>query len=284
MSPDRVPPPSTRAVAPGTAQPYYPGDPLPTTHAAAPVDAPPVALSPATPTSPLATNSASTATNSSGTLAFSNERTVSVPSDNNELRFSLPPSPPPTEVATTTQPQPAPATQAAASIPTSMSAPQTMAQNTRPTVTPASYTTPDAYQPTAANTPDPSPTGGWCAPQVPGAAVAANTGNPWIGPYQAPYQSPAGAPPQVTTVAGPSVPVTMRAVPSPTMDVAASDPPRIRFPSYDTTPQMVAASGTPQPTGSRRATRLYSSSGHHQFTLAGSECGSRFRTGNNATG
>ena len=29
MSPDRVPPPATRTPAPGTAQPYYPGDPVP---------------------------------------------------------------------------------------------------------------------------------------------------------------------------------------------------------------------------------------------------------------
>lgn len=28
-SADRVPPPSTRTIAPGTAQPYYSGDPLP---------------------------------------------------------------------------------------------------------------------------------------------------------------------------------------------------------------------------------------------------------------
>jgi hypothetical protein len=29
LTPDRVPPPSTRVLAPGTAQPYYPGDPIP---------------------------------------------------------------------------------------------------------------------------------------------------------------------------------------------------------------------------------------------------------------
>ena len=29
MSPDRVSPPSTRVIAPGQAQPYYQGDPLP---------------------------------------------------------------------------------------------------------------------------------------------------------------------------------------------------------------------------------------------------------------
>ena len=31
LAPDRVPPPATRTLMPGTAQPYYPGDPLPNT-------------------------------------------------------------------------------------------------------------------------------------------------------------------------------------------------------------------------------------------------------------
>src|SRR5215217_614211 len=37
LTPDRVPPPSTRVLTPGTAQPYYPGDPLP---GSAPLSAP----------------------------------------------------------------------------------------------------------------------------------------------------------------------------------------------------------------------------------------------------
>src|SRR3954469_12464038 len=35
MSPDRVPPPNTRALQPGQAQPYYQGDPLPAMQSAA---------------------------------------------------------------------------------------------------------------------------------------------------------------------------------------------------------------------------------------------------------
>src|SRR6188472_981090 len=35
MAPDRVPPPNTRALAPGQAQPYYQGDPIPATQSAA---------------------------------------------------------------------------------------------------------------------------------------------------------------------------------------------------------------------------------------------------------
>src|SRR4051812_5547735 len=36
MSPDRVAPPSTRMLAPGQAQPYYQGDPLPVMQSSAP--------------------------------------------------------------------------------------------------------------------------------------------------------------------------------------------------------------------------------------------------------
>ncbi len=43
LTPDRVPPPSTRVLAPGTAQPYYPGDPAP---GAAPAVGPPPAGTP----------------------------------------------------------------------------------------------------------------------------------------------------------------------------------------------------------------------------------------------
>lgn len=48
LTPDRVPPPSTRVLAPGAAQPYYPGDPLPNaaTGAAPVIAAPPGAFPP----------------------------------------------------------------------------------------------------------------------------------------------------------------------------------------------------------------------------------------------
>ena len=38
--PDRVPPPGTRALTPGAAQPYYPGEPVPVLQGAAPVEQP----------------------------------------------------------------------------------------------------------------------------------------------------------------------------------------------------------------------------------------------------
>ena len=53
LTPDRVPPPSTGTLAPGTAQPYYQGGPLPGTAVAAPMGAaPPVTAYPPT-TAPL---------------------------------------------------------------------------------------------------------------------------------------------------------------------------------------------------------------------------------------
>jgi hypothetical protein len=52
LTPDRVPPPQTRVLTPGTAQPYYPGDPVPGT---APLSAPIGSLPPATTYAPPAT-------------------------------------------------------------------------------------------------------------------------------------------------------------------------------------------------------------------------------------
>jgi hypothetical protein len=55
MAPDRVPPPTTRALAPGSAAPYYPGDPVSMMQGALPVSQPllaapaPIPVSPITP-------------------------------------------------------------------------------------------------------------------------------------------------------------------------------------------------------------------------------------------
>jgi hypothetical protein len=227
MSPDRVPPPSTRAVAPGTAQPYYPGDPIPAPHAAVASPAPPVASAPAaTPAPPPVSNSAPPTTKPIGTLAFSNERTVSVPADDSSLRFSLPEPPPATTVATSPPTPTAPAPQSASS------APQAIAQNAPAAVIPASYSSPDPYRATTTAAPDLTSNGPWRAPQVPALSVSTDSGNPWITPM-----SPVAlaAPQQVAAPAGPSVPVTLRAVSSPPVDTTVSEPPRIRFPTYDAT-------------------------------------------------
>ncbi len=49
LAPNRVPPPATRTLLPGTAQPYYPGDPLPTSPA---IGAPPIGFAPGATTQP----------------------------------------------------------------------------------------------------------------------------------------------------------------------------------------------------------------------------------------
>ncbi len=49
IAPNRVPPPATRTLLPGTAQPYYPGDPLPNSPA---IGAPPVGYAPGVPVLP----------------------------------------------------------------------------------------------------------------------------------------------------------------------------------------------------------------------------------------
>jgi hypothetical protein len=85
LAPDRVPPPATRAILPGQAQPYYPGDPLPVMQSStAPEDEPT--------NSGLAwgargmTAAPSTAAPNSGSLASSNEK-VAIPTDESDLRF-----------------------------------------------------------------------------------------------------------------------------------------------------------------------------------------------------
>ncbi len=109
LTPDRVPPPTTRVLSPGTAQPYYPGDPVPGAVAAPPAGAPgapayaapPGTYGPATPlpgsTTPLTTppNGWSTPTYppqssvslGDAPLAASGDA-VSVPSDQQGLRFA----------------------------------------------------------------------------------------------------------------------------------------------------------------------------------------------------
>lgn len=224
MAPDRVPPPATRTIAPGTAAPYYPGDPVPAAQnptPAAPIlaQAPPT-VAPTTPTVPSPPPSTTAAT---GTPLAGNQ-SVAIPSDNEQMRFALP-APPPIP-----QPQPQPQSPAAASIassPVPASAPQ---------VIPAAYNQPVATQvapvpATAAN----DTNGPWRSPQVPHSQPVA----------QAQYMQSMGQPPQQlpSAPAAPTMPVELRAVPSSpsaaptTQPTAPADPnfappPRMRFPSW----------------------------------------------------
>lgn len=231
MAPDRVPPPATRTLAPGTAAPYYPGDPVPAAQnavpgqptlaqaAASPPANVPTAQSPIFGSPAVAPATQAAALGAPQPLAFSNERTVAIPSDNADLRFAVP-SPP------TVQTPPATATTASqAAVP-----PQSA-------VIPAAYGQPIATQPAPAAAPVPAANEGldggpWRSPQIPA------TNSPVI---QAQYVQPQAA-------SALQMPVELRAVPSPETGpmmtsaqqtaqaqmapLQTSSPPRMRFPSW----------------------------------------------------
>jgi hypothetical protein len=228
MAPDRVPPPATRVVAPGAAQPYYPGDPLPPSHASTTTSAPPIA------TAPAQAPKAELPKSSTTSLAFSNERTVSVPADDSSLRFALPPAPPASQLAASPAP-PAPQITPRTASPT-----QVAAQPVPSPVIPASYAATDPNHAVPASIADAAPTSPWRTPQVPTSSTA-----PALA-INAPPTFAAATAPQLPPVASPTIPVTLRAVPSPAADTAFTQPPRIRFPSYDAGPQVAtAANGNP---------------------------------------
>lgn len=215
LAPTRVPPPATRTIAPGTAQPYYPGDPLPVMQSAVP-------------------NAASSASGEMVKLASANEPTVAIPADGRSLRFELPP--PPTAAPTV----------AAGIVPASPSTTATppTAANTTPAwagVVPAIY---NAAAPTAAEDAA-SPQGPWRSPQI-GVAAAP------VGSLQPTAAAPVAASPAVVpgyayvppqSAAQPTMEVTLRAVPSPPPKPGESVTPRIRIPGYP--PPAIALGAAP---------------------------------------
>jgi hypothetical protein len=263
LAPDRVPPPATRALLPGQAQPYYPGDPLPVMHSsAAPSGAPGTTSNspavtqftstdglnwnapgggsagsgdPRTTDDPRTTGVASSdpRTTGVGTLANnsaphsnprSNEPAVAIPSDGDSLRFALP-SPEPVAIAPTAMSAPA------------ASAPQPMhlaAAPSDPSVVPASYSAPTlsgqqatTVAPLGATSP-PS-TGPWRAPQI-GPEISATFGVPTV------------------SISQPNrMDVRLRAVPSPPPEPVEPTTPRIRIPSYAEPPTATGASTLSQP-------------------------------------
>ncbi len=250
MAPDRVPPPATRTIAPGTAAPYYPGDPVPAALNTPPSPAmvtqaqPPVAPAITTPAVPASPNSIP-ATATPQPLAFSNERTVAIPSDNQDLRFALPAPPPVPPSIPPIGPQPLAASPVA-------TAPAPAQQ-----VVPAAFNSPVASQPTPAAAPIPTATdtsdtsGPWRTPQVP------NSGSPVM---QAQYVQPQAAQPTMLvaqqpqpqpTPTAPPMPVQLQPVPSPTtvpatipagaVDPTLAPPPRMRFPQLDRAVDLVHA-------------------------------------------
>ncbi len=223
MAPDRVPPPATRPIAPGTAAPYYPGDPVPAAQITPP--SPQVVAQAQPPVVPTATLPVSAAPIQATPqpLAFSNERTVAIPNDTGDLRFALPAPPVAQQVASA--PAPAPA----------------------PEVIPAAYNQPIAQQqalaaslvPTA--TADANSSGPWRSPQVPN-STSPVTQAQFIQPQPQLGQPP---PQQSPPIAAP-MPVQLRAIPAPSavpmtapalapaaapVEPTMMPPPRMRFPS-----------------------------------------------------
>jgi hypothetical protein len=258
LAPDRVPPPATRALLPGQAQPYYPGDPLPVMQSsAAPGTAPGNANStpaatqftsadglnwgaagsgsgdprttsdPRTtvPNDPQAMNAAAIASNiPARSYPKSNEPGVVIPTDGDSLRFALP-APEPASAATV------------AAAPTTASSPQPMQLSAAPstqTVVPAAYLAPIPNNQTAAMAPltggtAPPPTGPWRSPQIAPQSSVAPFGVPTINITQ----------PN-------SMDVRLRAVPSP--EPVPPTTPRIRLPGSADPSAATGASTLSQPT------------------------------------
>jgi hypothetical protein len=250
MSPDRVPPPATRTIAPGQAAPYYPGDPMPSAQAVPPgaQTTPPITPIGTTMPSPVATQQVTTqqiapqqaatvptvsapTTATPQPLAFSNERNVAIPTDNEQMRFAVPPP----SQAMQPQQMAAQAMPSAATNPVPAAAPAPAAQ-----VVPAAFN-----QPVPAPTTNPDTNGPWRSPQI-------SATNSQVA--QAQYvQAQPGQPTMLTAQPVPqTMPVEMRTVPSPQTNpwqVAPQQPqfqqvpsqpqpqqftapPRMRFPSW----------------------------------------------------
>jgi hypothetical protein len=231
LAPNRVPPPATRALAPGTARPYYPGDPLPSMQGAAGTGATQVAT-------------AQSERDMQGpdrndpvprpSLAFSNEPSVTIPGDNDELRFPLPKPP---------EPEPIAAAPAADPHRTSPQRDQVAAVAPSFPVAPAAFFQP-ASNPTGAADNRIAPengianTGLWRSPQIPSPS-AATTAQAWppraIGATilaDAPLSAPIIAGTSPTAALPANFDVRLRAVPSPALPSVESGAPRIRLPSY----------------------------------------------------
>jgi len=250
LAPNRVPPPATRALGPGQAQPYYPGDPLPVmqSNTAPSSNADAIAASPPTMPSadsnlnwgsPSGTHPPEQKAPESYALASASEPTVAIPTDADALRYALPPAAGPapfTPDNATPMPIPHSPSQLAAVVPTNANA---------NAVVPASYAEPTpeiapqfatAQEQTA---PSPAAFNPWRTP-----TIASAREQTWPRPAMSPIAAqpiaaqPIAAQPIVNQpIAIPAPPlfaspnmmaVNLRAVPSP-LPVAPTTP-RIRMP------------------------------------------------------
>jgi hypothetical protein len=266
LAPNRVPPPATRAILPGQAQPYYPGDPLPVMQSGTPQSMGAVAASAPTPQPMPSADTALgwgspskqpalTSAPPARVAAVVNEPGVTIPNDAGALRFDLP---------ATTQ-----SAQAIASMPTVGSTiPQgSSSRNSTPSfanqgVVQASYNQPVANSGKPSMSEQPSyaitqaPTSPWRSPQMPAPATlsAAPSNSPWAPALQ---QMPVPPPPSWVPNPTPygsyanTQNVQLRAVAS-APPAPADAVPRIRFPGYTATAQNVSAGDGFRPRSSMR--------------------------------
>jgi hypothetical protein len=270
LGPNRVPPPATRSLLPGQAQPYYQGDPLPVSQnggapragvaQAAEAEMPSAEgnlawTSPSSaqqnPNNGVAPNTSPPANSlTKATVVASNEPNVAIPDDGNSLRFALP-EPELAEPRTFT-PNNA-AALASTQTPNSI---QPRAQLPSPPtsrdIIQAGYTEPVIA---SSQAPAPSP---WQSPQITPTSVAPATilpanyaaqppgaqpiGQPLA--YNAPPSLPASFAPQ-PDIAANTMEVRLREVPSPPM-------PRIRIPGNDSSVLTVGSADGFRPRTSMR--------------------------------
>jgi hypothetical protein len=267
LAPDRVPPPATRALAPGQAQPYYPGDPLPVMQSKATPPAIGAAVAATEPQMPSAdTNLAWTSPKQSVSgsitqpisIAPNNaqpprpmiaaaEPAVAIPADGDSLRF---------ELASPAEPQPFAAV-AATPMPAPQQPLQLAAAPTISSVVPASYSEPTV----SALPPAPNP---WRAPEITPVESMPQLGPPPAAPIavqQPPLQPAMPAPPAWPTTWPASPPPTLmannidvqlRAVPSPPAELYAPSTPRIRLPGSLPQAPMVGSDDGFRPRSSMR--------------------------------
>jgi hypothetical protein len=270
LAPNRVPPPSTRALLPGQAQPYYQGDPLPVTRngatqpnvvsqTSAETEMPsaeenlawtsPRATAPMSNAIPTRMNNPVNSPPNPSAIA-SNERAVTIPDDGDSLRFALPQP----ELA---EPQPF-----TPSGPMARAAPQTPNYSQSQLQVPSSPSSRDIAQaaytePVITNSPSPAPSP-WRSPQIaPASAVPPSIP---AGNYYAPQPimpQPIGQP--LAYNAAPSLPASYGispAVAANTMEVrlreVPSPPPRIRIPGSDTSVLTVGSADGFRPRSSMR--------------------------------
>ncbi len=281
LAPNRVPPPATRSLLPGQAQPYYPGDPLPVMQSGVNPPNANVALASAqaqempSATEYLKWTSPRGASATPATTAFvapqpsapqenaapkpsmiaSNEPSVAIPSDGDSLRFALPPTLPP-------EPQPF-----TPSGPVSLASPQQpvpIQQQVQPAFAPQpqdiAQTSYSAPMITNAGSDVTSP---WRSPQI---AQQSATATNYVAPMNYPPPIVAQPIPQPLALAAPplfptsamrqapvanTMDVRLRAVPSPS-DMTAPSMPRIRIPGYEASPAMISSNDGFRPRSSMR--------------------------------